>query len=128
MPVPAARPWFSVVLMLTIAGSTPFAIVRASEELKFVFEHERVVVLSLPDPPLDPPPKNPPPLPFPTPGKLVDELVSWCTASATAAPTPADAITNRTATIAATTRCRAGRSAEDPAGAWAHPPPGGGVG
>src|SRR5690348_13832905 len=112
MPLPAARPLASVVLMFTMAGSTFAAIaLRLSVPLP---DDE------LPDPlplPLPFPPRPPnglvlPPLPlFGLVGvngetgadEKLRALLLPCTASAAAAPTPADAITSMIAAKIAST-------------------------
>src|SRR5262245_19386634 len=133
MPVPAARPCASVVLMLTIAGVTLDAIALAliepldDEPLRepLPFEPEPPGLTLLPFDPL--PPKDG------TFGNAVlDDPLLSCTATATTVPMPADASTSATAAIAARTRLpvvvddRGGRGCSQPA--VPHPPPDGGAG
>src|SRR5258708_6231911 len=119
MPVPAARPWARVVLMLTNAGSTFDAIAATLSE--------PVPGGTVPLPPLPGIVKpgtglNPVPgvrpLPvgvFVAPKLLVSELL--CTAIATPAPTPADAKTSASAaTIASPRRALVGTACAPAAG------------
>src|SRR6266576_274423 len=116
MPLPAARPCASVVLMLTSAGSTLASIALTSSE----------PVPGGDVPRLPPPGRVLPPLPLLSDGKLcelsdvaplaskVRVLELLCTAIATPAPTPADASTS--ASAARTARPRRGFDAARGAG------------
>src|SRR5262249_32577140 len=102
MPVPAARPPSSVVLMLTIAGVTLLATALASSGPDVeLLPPLPLLMLPFPVPVVGDGGELKPLLPVP----LADELgESLCTATATSAPMPADASTSAIAAMSATTR------------------------